>query len=343
MAPIPPQELDRARSRREVIRFLGLASGLTLAGGVGWLARSRAAAARRTRVLMGTEVHLTVLGTDREAAESAADDTLRRMADLETILSRHRTDSALSRLVRDGALERAPGPLLDVLRLAERFSRLSDGAFDVTVQPVLDAYRRPPGRLGDVPSPAAIEAATERVDYRRVSVVGDSVALAGDGTRITLDGIAKGWIVDRGVETLRAAGFRDVFVEAGGDLVASGRRRPGGPWRVGIRAPRGGFSVQARLEASDRAVATSGDYMQPFTADYAHHHIVDPRTGRSGTELASSTVVAPDAATADALATLTLVLGARRGRDLVEGLPGCEAYFVGKDLEVVHTSGFRAV
>jgi thiamine biosynthesis lipoprotein len=115
------------------------------------------------------------------------------------------------------------------------------------------------------------------------------------------------------------------------------------PWRVGIRRPRPGVALQARFEASNRAVATSGDYMQPFTTDYAQHHILDPRTGYSAPELASSTVSAPNAVTADALATLTMVLGPRRGRDLIEALPDCEAYFVSKNLDVTRTSGFEVV
>jgi len=80
--------------------------------------------------------------------------------------------------------------------------------------------------------------------------------------------------------------------------------------------------------------------MQPFTSDYAQHHILDPRTGYSAPELASSTVIAAEAATADALATLTMVLGARRGRELLESLPGVEGYLVSKQLDVTRTSGF---
>jgi thiamine biosynthesis lipoprotein len=83
--------------------------------------------------------------------------------------------------------------------------------------------------------------------------------------------------------------------------------------------------------------------MQPFTSDLKQHHILDPRTGYSSPELASSTVLAPDAATADALATLTMVLGPRRGRELLEDMPDCEGYFVAKDLEVTRTSGFSLV
>ncbi len=291
---------------------------------------------------MGTGVELRVLGDDREAASAAADAALQRMAALEARLSRHRPDSELSRLNREGRLPRASATLREVLELGARVARWGDGAFDVTVQPLLDEYRRTRPHPA-LPDPEAIERALEAVDYRAVRVHGASIALDRPGARITLDGIGKGYIVDQGVKVLRRYGFPNVFVEAGGDLVAAGQKGGGGAWRVGIQSPRRGFSLQARFDMRERAVATSGDYMQPFTADYRLHHIVDPRTGRSGPELASATVIAPDAATADGLATLTMVLGVRRGRELLEALPGCEGYLVSKRLDVYRTSGFALV
>jgi thiamine biosynthesis lipoprotein len=292
---------------------------------------------------MGTGVHLTVLGEDREAAAAAADASLAHMAGLEGLLSRYRTDSEVGRLNASGRVTEASPALLDVLGLADHIHRLGDGAFDVSIQPLLDLYRDRLRRRAGPPGPAALEEVLERVDQRALWVHGRSVESHRPGLSITLDGIAKGYVVDRGVAALTERGFANVFVEAGGDLMAAGGKEPGRPWRIGIRGPRPGISIQARFDARNRAVATSGDYMQPFTADYAQHHILDPRTGTSAPELASASVVAPDAATADGLATLVMVLGPRRGRALLEDLSGCEGYLVGKDLEVVRTSGFAVV
>jgi thiamine biosynthesis lipoprotein len=265
------------------------------------------------------------------------------MAGLEARLSRFRADSEVGRLNATGRVEGASDALLDVLRLAEHVSRLGEGAFDVTVQPVLDLYRSHLDRHLGLPPPAAIERAVAQVDHRAVRVHGRTVTLDRPEARITLDGVAKGYVVDRAVGVLRARGFASVFVEAGGDLMAAGDKGAGRPWRIGIRRPRPGLSLQAAFEARETAVATSGDYMQPFTPDYRQHHIIDPRSGYSAPELASATVVAPDAATADALATLVMVLGPRAGRDLLEGMPGCQGYLVSKQLEVTRTSGFETV
>jgi len=333
----------KSHTRRNALRILALGGAAGVAWKLGLFGGAKLRPVTRSRILMGTGVHLTVLDGDREAAEAAADATLERMANLEDVLSRHRCESSLSQLNRTGRLDSAPDALLDVLRLAGRISRMGDGAFDVTVQPLLGLYQGKLEQHERLPRPELIERAAGDVDYRAVRIEGDSIVLEGAHRGITLDGIGKGYVVDRGVEVLKQRGFVNVFVEAGGDLLASGCKPDDVPWRVGIRSPREGLAMQARFDARDRAVATSGDYMQPFTPDFRQHHILDPRTGYSSPELASSTVIANDAATADALATLTMVLGPVKGRDLLEQLEGCEAYFVSKEMEVTRTSGFEVI
>jgi thiamine biosynthesis lipoprotein len=330
-----PSGKSSSPSRRTVLRILASSGAAGVAWQLGLFDRFRTQAISRSRTLMGTIVNLTVMG-DREEAAAAADATLDHMAGLEALLSRHRDDSELSLLSATGRVDAPSQALLEVLRLAERVSRMGDGAFDVSVQPALDLY----DRSRPLPSPDELEEAVGHVDYRAVRVADAAIELTRPGMRLTLDGVGKGYIVDRGLDVLKERGFDNVFVEAGGDLVASGRRDGSSPWRVGIRNPRPGLTLHAHFDASDVAVATSGDYMQSYTDDYTRHHIVDPRSGRSAPELASSTVIAPNAAMADALSTLTLVLGRRAGRDLLEALPGCEGYFVSKQLDVTRTTGF---
>ena len=329
--------------RRDLLRILAVGGAAAASWRLGLFGRRGGGPVTRSRVLMGTIVNLTVVGDDRVAAENAVDATLGRMAGLEALLSRYRDDSEVARLNATGRVDDASSALLEVLRLAERVSRLGDGAFDITIQPVLDLYRDRGSGRGPLPTAESIERAVALVGRRNVRIDGTTVTLERTGARITLDGIGKGYVVDRGVDTLKDHGFPDVFVEAGGDLVAGGQKVGDTPWRVGIRGPRPGLALLAAFDAQNKAVATSGDYMQPFTEDYAQHHILDPRTGSSAPETASATVVASDAATADALATLVMVLGPRRGRELLEAQADCEGYLVSKSLEVTRTSGFESV
>jgi thiamine biosynthesis lipoprotein len=327
-------------SRRQVLQILAVGGAAGLAWSLGFLPRAGRAAVRRSRLLLGTMVNLTVVGDDREAAEAAVTATLDRMSGLESLLSRHREESEVSRLNRTGRLATASAELVECLRLSERVSRLGDGAFDVTIQPLLDLYRRRLEEHHELPSPEEVERVRERVGHRALRLEGRTVSLDRRGMAITLDGVGKGYVVDEAVAVLEGRGFPNVLVEAGGDLLANGERRPGEPWRIGIRSPRPGLpKLQTRIDARSRAVTTSGDYMQPFTPDLTQHHILDPRTGRSSPELASATVMAPTAALADALSTLAMTLGPGRSRELLEDLPECEGYLVSKDLEVVRTSG----
>lgn len=338
-------------TRRETLRVLAVGGALVggaLGGGAlggAWALGAPsgiapAGLARRTRVLMGTSVDLTVVGEDPDDAAGAAEAALEQMAATEGLLTRYRPGSEVWRLNETGRVDDPSHALLDVLRLADRVWRLGDGAFDVSVQPVLDLYQRQLAADAKLPTATALEEAVGRVDHRALQISERGVTSTRPELRITLDGIGKGYVVDQGVAVLRRRGFANVLVEAGGDLVAAGQRNARAPWRIGIRRPRRGLLLQTRFATRNRAVATSGDYMQPFSRDYTQHHIVDPRSGYSSPELASATVVAADAATADALATLVMVLGPRKGRTLIEDLPECEGYFLGKDLRVTRTSGF---
>ena len=326
-------------TRRDALRILAVSGAAASAWAVARRGTGEAEPVTITRTMMGTGLTLTVVGTDRAAARAAALEMVADMDALEAVLSAYRPDSQISQLNATGRVEQPAPILVEVLQRGARAAELGDGAFDLTVQPVLALYAgRPAGAA--LPSPAAVEAARACVDHRAVRVTADAVALARPGMAVTVDGIATGVIIDRGVATLRRRGFDNVLVDVGGDIMLSGEHAAGVPWRVGIRNPRPGVAILARFEASNRAVATSGDYMHPFTPDLAQHHIVDPRTGYSPTELASTTIIAPDAATADALSTLTLVLGARRACDLLTALPDCEGYFVAKDGAVTRTGGF---
>ena len=156
---------------------------------------------------------------------------------------------------------------------------------------------------------------------------------------MTVDSIAKGYIVDEGIAALKTRGYEQILVEAGGDLATSGQRSQSHSWRVGIRSPRpNGPVTLATLQVSDRAVATSGDYMQPFAVDFSAHHIIDPRTGYSAPGLSSATVLAPTCMLADALATSMMVLGPEAGLAVLQAFPGCDVLLVDKQL-AIHTSG----
>jgi len=158
---------------------------------------------------------------------------------------------------------------------------------------------------------------------------------------ITLDSIAKGYIVDLAADLLRERGnMSRVLVEAGGDMFLSGMRQDGNPWKIGVAHPRAISGYYEVISSSNGAIATSGDYESAFTSDYRYHHIIDPRVGLSPIELASATVLASDTTYADALATACIVMGKDEALALVEKLPDVEALLIDKELRSYRTSGF---
>ena len=210
----------------------------------------------------------------------------------------------------------------------------------MTVKPLLDLYQK---AQPEQPSDELVQAALALVDYKNLMISDEEISFAVPGMAITLDGIAKGHVVDVGVARLRELGFENVFVEAGGDLMASGQKAAQTVWEVGVQSPRMSENhLLASFGVSDQAVATSGDYMQYFSTDMSRHHILDPHSGYSAPYLSSATVVAPSCAQADTLATALMVMDQGAGVALVDTMPDVEAMLVTKDMQIIRSKNFHA-
>lgn len=222
--------------------------------------------------------------------------------------------SAVSRLNRDGSLRHADADLLRVLRLAKRVSARSDGAFDITVQPLWQAWAAAP-LAGRMPTAQALVQARALVGWRDLVVDAGDVHLRRPGMGLTLNDIAQGYAADLARERLRAHGIEHALLDTG-EWAPLGRGPGDRAWTLAVADPRAAVSggagevahAVAVLHAEGRSVATSSDAHTTFTADRRHHHIFDPRSGQSPTQLASVTVVAPSCALADAL-TKVLFMG----------------------------------
>lgn len=325
-------------SRREFLRIIAMAGGGAAIGAAASVAPRGQVAATAGGLVMGTVAHLTVYADDRAAAQALADGALTEMRRLETLLTRFDSAAPGVRNVRYLNEHRAiplPTPELSAVAAAAlRWASTSRGAFDPTVQPALDAAR------AAAPSPSRMEAIREAVGYRHLSV-GDGIRLAHAKSALTLDGIAKGYVVDRTVAHLRAAGFENVMVEAGGDLATTGMKPGRTSWRVGVQDPRSKDLLMS-IDLDGRAVATSGDYVNHYAPDLERHHLIDPTTCRPSLASSSATVIAPDCMSADALSTTAFVLGPRDGVDLLEALPGVEGLIIDREGRTARTSGFPA-
>lgn len=237
---------------------------------------------------------------------------------------------------------------LSVVDQALRVSRLSGGAFDPTIGPLVDLWGFGPGQGGPrVPSPRRVGAALRRTGFRHIhtSASRPAIAKSRTGVEIDLSGIAKGFAVDRLAEHLNRQGIADYLVEVGGELRARGHSPRGKPWRVGIERPvPGRRAVQRIVGLAENAIATSGDYRNFFDRDGSRFsHIIDPRSGEPvAHDLASVTVIAPSTMEADALSTALMVLGPDAGLRLAER-ENLSALFIVRDgsgFAEIGSSGF---
>ena len=291
---------------------------------------------------MGTEVVVEAVGpggSQQDAALLAAEEEFRRVEDLCTSWR----DSPLTRMNGHAG----SGPVSIPAELARLIGRgldlgaATDGAFDVTfagVGKLWDFQAEPPV----LPSEGELAAALAAVDYRRVklNLEASTIALPA-GAAIGLGGIAKGYGVDRALAVLVEHGVEHGLVNAGGDLKVLGTK-DGQPWKVAIRHPRDRDELLEVVPLTDLAAVTSGDYERFFEHEgRRYHHILDPRTGYPATGAMSVTVVAPDAAFADALATALAVLGPEDSLPIVEALEHVEALVVDLDGGVHRSSGLR--
>jgi thiamine biosynthesis lipoprotein len=258
---------------------------------------------------------------DRRVLEATIE---RRLETVNRQMSNWRTDSEISRFNADDASTWAPvsAGTLTVIEEALRVGRLSEGAFDPTIGPLVDLWGFGPSSTGrQVPPRATLQAVRERTGFRHVRTRREPAAVAKDRAAVEIDlsGIAKGFAVDKLAEFLDAQGVEHYLVEIGGELRARGlspRRRA---WRIGVEKPVAGRRAVQRIVALDgAAIATSGNYRIFFERDAARYcHIIDPRSGAPVEhELASVTVIGPSTMQADALSTALMVLGPDAGQAL---------------------------
>jgi thiamine biosynthesis lipoprotein len=304
-------------NRRSFIQGLGiLSAGWTVKG---WTAPpntpplpSSLAPTSETRNLMATFVTISLFHPSRDQAQAVLGAAFQRMDELIRLFNRHDPGSALSVLNEKGCLSDPPPELLKLLGRFMAIHARTEGLFDVTIKPVLDLYEsaKEEGRL---PAAPAIREALSRVGAAGLELSPQKIAFRKEGMGITLDGIAKGNIVDETITFIRKKGIRQALVAAGGDLRVMGGRADGLPWRIGVYDPAGETKSQEVIFLREGAVATSGNYMVYFDREKVHHHILSPETGTSPPWSAQTTVIAPSAETADALATSLMLFSPEEG------------------------------
>ena len=270
-----------------------------------------------TRIAMGTYVTVTAVHESRDLAQEAIGRAFEKMEMLIPVFNRHDSASALSVLNRDGCISSPPPELAEVMRWSLEFLYDTHGYFNVTVKPLLDLFDATVGRDGTFPGDEQIAAACEAVDGQGYDINDNRIELWHPETGVTLDGIAKGYIVDMMSASLAEAGVANHLINAGGDIRTSGMNRSGDPWTIAVQDPDKSHQYPLVLRMTDGAVATSGNYEVYYDEERVFHHIIDPSTGRSPGHNASVSVRARSVMVADALSTALFIAPYHEGAGLL--------------------------
>jgi thiamine biosynthesis lipoprotein len=296
---------------------------------------------------MGTQFKIVLYAPDETTADKAKKAAFERIAALDGIMSDYRATSELMELCKKAGGEpvKVSDDLFTVLQRAQVVAKWSDGAFDVTVGPLVRLWRRA-RRTQQLPPADELAKAKELVGHDKVRLEAQThtVQLMKAGMQLDLGGIAKGYAADQALLVLKKHGITRALVAAGGDIAMSGPPPDAAGWSVAI-APLDGDRASRTLLLHDAAVSTSGDAEQFVVIDGKRYsHIVDPKTGMGLQGRMSVTIVGPNGLTVDPLTKVPAVLGSDKGLALIDQIDGVAALVVRKTeagLEITASKRFK--
>lgn len=300
-----------------------------------------------TQDIMGTVVNVTVWHEDDAKAEAAIAAVMAEMRRIDQQYSPFIPTSELSRVNELAPKATAKHPykisaeLSSIIQKADHYSRLSDGAFDITFASLARYYDY---RKGLKPTDEQFKELVPQINYKFIKLDAKANTVYFDHPKVYIDlgGIAKGFAVDRGAEILRQYGIVHANVSAGGDSRVMGDKL-GKPWLVGIRNPRAEDknAVAITLPLENCAISTSGDYERFFIDKDGQrvHHIINPRTGKSAHGVISVSVIGPQGFDTDPLTKTIFVMGPEKGLALIDSLPGFDAVVITESGKVLYSKG----
>jgi thiamine biosynthesis lipoprotein len=287
---------------------------------------------KRQMTLMGSVFSIMVVAKDSVQANEAIDRGVEEISRIENLISEWRPETQISQVNTQAGLRpvRVDKEVLDLTKRAIDYSKISAGAFDISIA-AMDRLWRYDGTMTEMPAPETIRKSVEQVGYEHIVVdsLNSTIYLSRLGMKIGFGSIGKGYAADKCRELLKASGIAAGIINASGDLSAWGEQPNGKPWAIGINNPfRAGRLVKI-LKIRTGSVATSGSYGKYAEINGKRYsHIINPKTGYPSTGLTSVTISGPSAEFANALSTSIMVLGVKEGMQLVKRYPSYQYFFL---------------
>lgn len=331
-------------------KILNLCAILLLAISFCGCSKNELAEYKQSRLLLGTYVSITVLSNQGLDTYVTLERAFSEIARLEKLLSSKISSSEIFEINNRGDKQnlKLAKETFYVIKKALKIAKISNGAFDITIVPLI-SYWEQCVQNDELPKKDVLKEKMSSVGYEKIILDERKrrIQLEDQKLKIELGGIAKGYIVDKAIKTLREEkGIENAMIDAGGDIYCLGRNIKDIPWQVGIQNPQDKKDIVEILSLENKAVATSGNYERFFSINNKNYsHIIDPKTGWPVDDVVSVTIVASSCLTADALATAVTVLGSRQGLELIENTKSVEGLIISnrpdKKLKLATSSGLK--
>jgi thiamine biosynthesis lipoprotein ApbE len=294
----------------------------------------------KKKYVMGTVFEIAAYDQTSQHASDALEKAFQEIVRVDNLLSNYKTDSALSYLNRSAHFhaEKVPSDLYRVVEESVRFSKLSNGKFDISIAPLVNLWKAAIAGEG-TPSLARQQAARDCVGYEKIELTPpDQITFHSSCMLLDLGAIGKGYAVDRAAQVLHSSGIRNALINAGGSTILAIGSPPGqSAWLVHLRDP--SHKVDPQVMLKDESVSTSEQTAPSLLGDDSAGHIIDPDTGRPlRTEFAVS-VIAQTGTVSDALSTTSLLLGPAKGKVLIHRTPGVSAIWISRDAQMEMVTG----
>lgn len=289
------------------------------------------------RMLMGTVFEIKIFASDESSAKKLISEAFDEISRLEKIFSVFIPGSEISKLNAAGDAA-VCAEAVELIKTSKYYSEISDGAFDITVLPLIELWKNSK-KEGKMPSVAAIEKAKKLIGSKKIFIdeKNKRISFAEKGMKIDFGGIAKGYAVDRAYGLLKKSGIKTGMVNAGGNMRVWGNR----VWKIALQNPRNKTEYVTVLRLKNESVATSGDYERYFFLDKKRvSHIINPLSGYSADKSISATIITENATDADALSTAVFVMGLEKGIGLIENIKNAECLVIDNERKIRKSSEF---
>ena len=324
------------KTRRRFLKIIGLAS-IGAISGTALVKLTKTDTLKKVTwqgIALGSPAEITIYHPNQKEAEDILSESHKKLVQLESLFSLYKENSQLSMLNKNGYIENPHPNMIALLNLSKKYAEMTNGAFDVTVQPLWNLYNEAFIKTNKPPLESEIEKTLSLVDWRSISVSKNLINYEKEGMSSTLNGIAQGYITDKISEHLINSDINNTLVQLG-EYRGIGDHPDGRPWRLLLSNPEHTDSI-GEIEFTNAAVATSAGLGTPFDLTGKHHHIFDPKNGYNANNYLQVSVTSKTAAEADALATAFLILNRKASEKIARSLNvGFEALDNNRDRKII--------